>query len=119
MYINNMMDGGRGLSTIPNRHRNAQELQGDCPGLGASGEGGAHLTIRRAHAMSTESQETAPRDDTRLVALLGGKKSSESSDTNGEKAGQKSSRDSSFSFTWKLPFPRNASFRLSLIEGCR
>ena len=26
-YINNMMDGGRGLSTIPNRRRNAQECR--------------------------------------------------------------------------------------------
>lgn len=36
-YINDMMDGGRGLSTIPNRHRNAQELQGDCPGRWGQG----------------------------------------------------------------------------------
>lgn len=47
-YINNMMDGGRGLSTIPNRQRNAQELQGDWPGLMVWGaKGGTHLTIRR------------------------------------------------------------------------
>ena len=38
-------------------------------GHGASGEGRAHLTIRRAHAMSRESRETAPRDDTGCLAL--------------------------------------------------
>lgn len=45
-YINDMMDGGRGLSTIPNRHRNAQELQGDCPG--SWGQGGRRRGARGA-----------------------------------------------------------------------
>lgn len=57
------MNGGRGLSTIPNRHRNAQELQGDCPAAGdrreAEGsEGAAHLTVRRPHGEPTESRES-------------------------------------------------------------
>lgn len=37
-YINDMMNGGRGLSTIPNRHRNAQELQGIALQLGTGRE---------------------------------------------------------------------------------
>lgn len=62
-YINDMMNGGRGLSTIPNRHRNAQELQGDCPAAGDREGGGgkrgaAHLTVRRPHDEPTESRES-------------------------------------------------------------
>lgn len=62
-YINDMMNGGRGLSTIPNRHRNAQELQGDCPAAGDREGGGGKrggrasnrsTPTRRAHRIARE-----------------------------------------------------------------